>query len=167
MLLFLSLDTNVGLVLNWNWILNWFLIPITDLGLWSYMLILSENSIEYLLNICLYSLLEYSQLSYISLISIMHWVWRTKASLIDCPLKESAGFLFLGMWQNSRLSSRISLMKLTTCKCNGLQSIAKILLQNCTNSVVMCVPFGRPTNRWQRPGRHNWAVMGELTFLYI
>ena len=27
--------------------------------------------------------------------------------------------------------------------------------------VVMCVPFGRPANRWQRPGRHNWAVMVE------
>ena len=22
--------------------------------------------------------------------------------------------------------------------------------------VVMCVPFGRPASRWQRPGRHNW-----------
>ena len=33
--------------------------------------------------------------------------------------------------------------------------------------VVMCVPFGRPASRWQRPGRHNWAVMVELTFLYI
>ena len=35
------------------------------------------------------------------------------------------------------------------------------------STVVMCVPFGRPASRWQRPGRHNWAVMGELTFLYI
>ena len=33
--------------------------------------------------------------------------------------------------------------------------------------VVMCVPFGRPSSRWQRPGRDNWAVMVELTFLYI
>ena len=36
-----------------------------------------------------------------------------------------------------------------------------------TEIVVMCVPFGRPTSRWQRPGRHNWVVMGELTILYI
>ena len=33
--------------------------------------------------------------------------------------------------------------------------------------VVMCVPFGRLASRWQRLGRHDWAVMGELTFLYI
>ena len=30
-----------------------------------------------------------------------------------------------------------------------------------TATVVMCVPLGRPASRWQRPGRHNWAVMGE------
>ena len=33
------------------------------------------------------------------------------------------------------------------------------------STVVMCVPFGRLASRWQvvsrRPGRHNWAVMGE------
>ena len=31
----------------------------------------------------------------------------------------------------------------------------------------MCVPFGRPASRLQRPGRHNWVAMVELTFLYI
>ena len=36
-----------------------------------------------------------------------------------------------------------------------------------TRSVVMCVPFGRPASRWQRPGRHNWAVMGDFITLYI
>ena len=34
-------------------------------------------------------------------------------------------------------------------------------------SVVMCVPFGRLASRWQRPGRHNWSVMGELHSLSI
>ena len=33
-----------------------------------------------------------------------------------------------------------------------------------SNGVVMCVPFGRSASRWQRPGRHNWAGMDELTF---
>ena len=37
----------------------------------------------------------------------------------------------------------------------------------CTLAIVMCVPFGRPTSRWQRPRRHNWAVMGESSSLYM
>ena len=49
----------------------------------------------------------------------------------------------------------------------GKTEMVKLFKEMKCFSVVMCVPFGRPTSRWQRPGRHNWAVMGELTFLYI
>ena len=52
--------------------------------------------------------------------------------------------------------------------CRNLRSASPSFSKDgCIHTIVMCVPFGRPASRWQRPGRHNWAVMVELTFLYI
>ena len=55
----------------------------------------------------------------------------------------------------------------TLGKDGGAITLQKVIAPWEVVAVVMCVPFGRLADRWQRPGRHNWAVMGELHSLYI